>query len=832
VEPDFAGDVRRLSTPVGPAAFAAFLPEDLTEPSPEQKPRPPRGPDYVWTFPLRATIRLRVVGPDGFLLHDRVKDADWKAGPITVRQRVTADGEARTIVLSLDTGPTRIKGVEYQAAVQGWPAIAEPVGPLSYQSEVESLRNTGRFTEALARARALVEKHPGSAHQRAMLATVLLDAGLIGAARQHAQRATEIDPKLYWAQQILGLTYEYDSLGRRFHEGFDRAALVRQRRRQMELGPDGARSPHELALALSRDAHGEVLSSADDLVEIIRLLTLARKRGWERQATSLLLDALLHAHRYSELETLARAGTTPGDGRYLVAAMAMLRGPDEAVRELSSLPASYGDGDQLLLQAGYLLSSARLYEVAAPLLEEAARRLPDRAADLTDRRFRRRHEELSLDRRKPEDVVRMMKLACLDPAAFLAERGRLVSEHLFEDLLDPANARLNTCGFIAHRTPVMIDTALAVVLSATGTRSGYRVDERLPSQPTVSRSYLVMPDRNGRLQVVATDAFQAARHALSLVDAKRLDEAAQVMDWAVDMQGQWLRANHIVDPDQMPALRRFWPPAANARRDPEVLRLAAAFLGGWRFRKVGVPILERAFARSEGALREEIGKDLVRIYGYQRRDEDALAWLAKLPPELGFTDSLRELRLRALARLDRHPALDDFLAELARRRPGDVGPERTLAATDLERGRLDQAIERLGRIVAAGQASAGDQNDLAWYLFAAGRDRPRAIQLAREAVQLSRRSPAHLHTLACLLVEDGKLDEGIKLANELRGSFPSEPSLALLLGMIADKLGVPDAARAHYQLAATRLKTQTAPDRPSDVSSLAGSRLARLPSTP
>jgi tetratricopeptide (TPR) repeat protein len=837
-QPIYAGSVRQFRLVTGPAAVAGLLPGAVV-PGDEDKAEP--ASDYLWQPPFHAELRTRLIVPDGFVIHDRIQNGEWRAGPMSVRQRITSEGNRRLLTITLDTGPANLKAADLATVRSAWHHyLAEPGPAPSYDNEVVTLRDAGRLGDALARARVLVARNPQSAQKHAFLSSVLLDARLVLPARREARRATELDPRYVFAQQVLGNTFEYGSNGEFFGGDFDRAALVRERRKEVAVGPGGPRPELNLALALARDSQGHFLSADDDLVEIVRLATSSREHGWKREARPLLLAALLAAHRYSELEMAARE--EPAENSYRLAAIAMQRGPAEALRELPSLEAIPDAAEKLLQQTGRLLSGARLYEEAAPLLAETARRVPTLAAELSARAAYRRHEGLVLDPRKPDDVVRAVKLSCQDLSHFLKERGRLLGETLFEGEAEDRDrvAYHSTCALAAgidSRSPAMIDGTLAGPLVVTGDRTtGFTVEERAAGtgEAVTRRYYFVVPDRGGRLQLVASDVAEVGREALRQVESRRLEIAAHLLDGGVAMLSTILRRikeTHVKDPSlelRLERLKLLWP-GKGSRQDPDRLRTAAAVLAGVRSGKLTIPVLERAFARATGGERDAIGEELTVQYQTDKRWAEVSRLAQTLSATSRATPLVHECELIALGKLGRTQELEALVADWQRRWPNDVLLERLLAQQDVDAGRLDEAIARLERLVQRPDAEANDHNNLAWYLFARGGNSARAIAPARRAVQLAR-SPGRVNTLACVLADAGQIDEAIKLMGEQQTATPGSPALSFLLGLIAERMGEPEEASRQYQRAISASKA--GPLRPSDVASLAKARQARLPAGP
>lgn len=132
------------------------------------------------------------------------------------------------------------------------------------------------------------------------------------------------------------------------------------------------------------------------------------------------------------------------------------------------------------------------------------------------------------------------------------------------------------------------------------------------------------------------------------------------------------------------------------------------------------------------------------------------------------------LLLRAVPRgrgADVEPALAYAASLRARLKDGKfpAGLERLLAR--LHRTAAEQA---LARALADADDDPMALNEAAWTMYLMRGDTRKAITWARRAVELSKRDPAMLDTLACLLAETGAFDEAIALEEEALAAVQDE----------------------------------------------------------
>ncbi|HXU82065.1 MAG TPA: hypothetical protein VN914_11750, partial [Polyangia bacterium] len=303
---------------------------------------------------------------------------------------------------------------------------------------------------------------------------------------------------------------------------------------------------------------------------------------------------------------------------------------------------------------------------------------------------------------------------------------------------------------------------------------GFQIEERAPSDArdgSPRKYYFVMPDPSGHLRLVASDMAEVGREAMRQLDQHRPEAAAHLVEGGVQMLGSILRrikeagSKDLSLEERVFRLKVLWPAGAPPHRDPEAVRTAAAALAGPRFRTLAVPVLERAFARVTGSVRDAVGEELMAEAQADRRWSTVVELAGKLSEEARATRVVHEFLLAALGKLGRADEVEAIAADWRRRWPDELLVERLLVQHDVDEGRLAPAIARLERLLIRPEAEGVDHNNLAWYLFVLGGDRARAIDAARKAVN-GRRDLNRVNTLACLLADAGQVDEAIRLAHE------------------------------------------------------------------
>jgi len=138
------------------------------------------------------------------------------------------------------------------------------------------------------------------------------------------------------------------------------------------------------------------------------------------------------------------------------------------------------------------------------------------------------------------------------------------------------------------------------------------------------------------------------------------------------------------------------------------------------------------------------------------------------------------------------------LEEWVKNNPSDRETRAYLAAALATKGRHKDAIGHLEELVRQNPKDAKGLNDLAWVMQASGDTR--AIEFAERAYQLSPTEPAVLDTYGWVLVNRGRLQEGIPLLLKAVAQSEKNPELRYRLARALAQAG--DKTRARTELKA------------------------------
>jgi len=117
----------------------------------------------------------------------------------------------------------------------------------------------------------------------------------------------------------------------------------------------------------------------------------------------------------------------------------------------------------------------------------------------------------------------------------------------------------------------------------------------------------------------------------------------------------------------------------------------------------------------------------------------------------------------------------ELLARWLKANPGDEAARAMLAEAALRSGERERAINEYRAMLRARPNDVVALNNLAWLYHQAGD--ARAVDLARQAVQLAPQSAGVLDTLGWILVEDGKVEEGLGYLTRAASGPNADPEI-------------------------------------------------------
>jgi transglutaminase-like putative cysteine protease/tetratricopeptide (TPR) repeat protein len=875
-------DERNAAVGLNPAALLTHLPAEITggaaagaagaavpagngKEKEGEKPEPRHG-DYVFSRPLTAEVRYRIVPPAGYVPQPLPAARSRRLGTASLAEEYAVDAAGVvTATLRLDTGKRRISPAEFDALRAGVRAALQEKGTRLIFDQVGELHlAAGRVREALAEFAREAAQEPRQALPHTRIARALLAGGMGEAAREEARQAVRLEPKSALAWRALGRVLEHDELGRPFAAGFDRAGALAALRKAKELDLQDAATRGDLAVLLEHDPRGRRYTAGADLAAAVDEYRALRKElgtaGGAAADESLLTD-LVRSGRYAEARELA-AGLpdSPAVGVLSLVAVAATDGVEAAIRE-----ADHRFDDNLpraaaLRSAAQLLVLARRYPEAAALIERAGRQSDDAAAQLALAdllRRMRRYEDAAPPPGSPptpatpETLARQLVILTAAPLADSARLAALFSRESREATTGTSSPvggdawpqRLAAGSATARRQlrlgelppDVGLDFTLAALRESVSgdDATGYRVVLSFPLERDARELavYVVQEEGGYRIAALGDARARLGDQVLRRLRRNDLGGARRWLDWAradADADGRPRSPEEPADP--FPAL---WPPPPGAPGATDAIaaadaRCAALVLLAPDSRTL--PQLEACRAAApEPRRRQAFDTALCLAYGDLHRWSEMHAAAGRLLAAAPGSQAPERLAVRALEELGKWDEVRALGERRLERSADDPWARELLAEAALRRGDPAAAEAPLRQLVASGQATASDYNSLAWLRLQLGRVDAEALDYAQRAAALTDYAqPELLHTLAALYAELGRTPEAYRIVVQAVAARPDGSPAAgdwYVFGRLAESYGLPAAARRYYRLVAA---PKLPGEEPMSTHALAARRLAVL----
>jgi tetratricopeptide (TPR) repeat protein len=240
------------------------------------------------------------------------------------------------------------------------------------------------------------------------------------------------------------------------------------------------------------------------------------------------------------------------------------------------------------------------------------------------------------------------------------------------------------------------------------------------------------------------------------------------------------------------------------------------------------PLLEEARRGASGRRQVDLDLALTAVYGQLeawaelRSTADRLLE-AEPDSAIGFT-----VAAEAYARLDDLEGLRRIAHRRLERKPDDLDARTALYQAAAMEGDLETALSALEKALGEPSAPSILFNNAAWDALILGRADDQALRWAQEAAERSSyQDRATLHTLASIYAEMDRPEEAYRVL--LQGmevtSEPPESADWYVLGRMAERYGLPEAARRYYERVERPEETNRLPE---SVWTLARNRLRAM----
>jgi tetratricopeptide (TPR) repeat protein len=800
-----------------------------------------RTEDYVFE-PFINEWKYTVIPPLGFKVRELPSDKKEQMGPALLETHYATQNDGTvTAEIKFDTVSGRYSPKEAFALRQAIYAMRNDDAVMIRFVEGGAYElSQGHVKEALAVYQGLIAKHPKESLHHVQLAIALVQAGAGEQARAEAARAVALEQTSALAFRSQGEVLSYDTVGRRFGAGMDRAGAIAAYKKSLEIEPDDAPTRWQLALCYEFNDRGERYGDGADLdlaVAQYRAATDRDKtlgRGYDENA---MTDLFYAGHDAEALTAAHKLNSSPVRNSVAVAATAITAGSAEAIKEAGRDTEDSSVRSEALGDAGQLLVHRRSYALAADMFEASesdAKDAPLRQRQVEIFRTLKPYEEVMLPQSDPRSALQRLLVATFYGA----------TEQQMQDIWSPLT--LDAPGEVRIEARSLARDADSWQHYAN--RNGWSlvslVDERLGKAHynvtgddtlgykialtalgrNATTYYIVKASKGYRVLTAIAGGDAVGKEILEQLDAGRKDAARQWLDWSRDS----VKRGDADDPLSGPVWTRLWSEGDKA--DPAKMRLAAyAMVAPHRSAPKYLADIDKACATA--AEDDKASCDLIRLDAFMSAEkwheavELAKALYERYPKSATALDGYAQ----ALAGGRQDAALKSLGEQALQQRPDDATTLRTLVAANSAAYQYAQAVAYLKKLQDQGKAEANDYNSLAWLSLFAGPVDDDTLHAAQQANLLTKSDNfSILHTLACVYAGLGKSEQARQsLLQGMDAGEIEKPNSAVwyVFGVIYENYGLKEAAIAAYQRVE---KPDTRRELPEDTYLLAQQRMTAL----
>lgn len=764
---------------------------------------------FRWEVPHTYEIEHRIELPTGYVAPPLPKDRRVELGTASFRETWRDEGRTLVVTHRFDSGQVNLTAAEFRAtrdalrAFQSSDRTYVHVGNRGWE-----LAKDGKYKEALVELEAKVQAYPTSSVHRQRLAYALMQAGLGTASQAMAREAVRLAPQDPDAYIMLGWTLERDRFGRAYGDGWDKAGVLAAYAKARALDPEHDSAAHEHGRILEMGEGETSFEAGADIAKAIEAWRVAYLHDDDQADGFRLAFAQFYAGEYQAAQdVLLELRSTPRRDSLLVATFAVLKSPEEALRQAALIEGRSSASVELLTDTIETLRQSRRYTEASALAT-AAKGTVAGSARVSGLHQLAKVEALPTKSKSPDDAVRGALEAILKhtpSATWLADAlvlGELRAVHRTPQL----RGYIDDEGYSVVRDLVLSSAAFTTIGEPGGP---WRVEVAVPGVATTF--YVVL--EKGQAKVVGSSlAFAGVgRAALRYAAAGAIDDAAQLVDWLAQV-----------------APGAAWKPAWDGQpRTKDAVTFAAAVIAAASdVKRTAGPLIRCTGASSTPApVRGACFDALERVYSKQGRWTELLA-MAK---QRETTDIFAGVFLQAIvnARLGKFAEADAATAEVATINPtyGKIAR----FAVESERGNYVEAFRDEAELSAQLPAL---RISYAWLHAVSGIAMGRALaDLDLAVTDLEAATNDALTARAALQVETGDLGGARAsilqaMANEDRDQ-PNAREL-YVMGRIAELAGRPVEALAFYQ----QVKRDPTDSKVTSAAAVAAKRISVLNTKP
>ena len=791
----------------------------------------------IGAIPFDMILEYDIRLPEGYSIDLPLPVRKVELGAASLELRTEQRSDGHVILTAEFRSPQRMYVADERSVIgQGLQRAALEQLFLRFTFDAHKQFANGSEREALATYRAFSAAASKDAYRHAQYAFGLDRLCLPDEARAELRKAIELDRKYAYPDYALGWQLMIDPFCRARGPPFDYNGAQQLFRQAIQNAPDAPSYRYDLAQLLEHDQSGARFGREAQLEEASREFTdLRATPGYGGEHDDEILEVMLLLGHHVDLQKLVSSLPTTAHRQALsVASIAVEKGGDAAISAAKDASGDENATGQLLSNAASVLEAYRFYPQAVVLFEATQPKFGEatqRDSRLAFLKRLRPHESISFapsDAREP--VVRALE----------ALMGRMIDTAKLETLMSQPllgkssgtefGRRFYTIG-AAWRQGMQTGEFADRVVDHEFANLGFDVEGegdggfrvRVAGLGKEPMSFFII--RQGeQLRILGTSYNPEALGiaALDALDAHHADAARQWLTWAHES----ISKNWDDESFARRGFARLWSPETSASDDE--LRVAAAALAATNgIAEREGDILKNAYRTASGERRQMLGIALGAGYITAHRWDEAIpllgeAWQADRRWKAGLEALIQsDLMVGAVGEADR--ALTSAESDV-----GDVEAKRMRARIAFAQGDVAKARKLLSEVVASGDATNEDRNDIGWMSVAESTPDPGALDMLRKLNSDTREENAGAyHTLACLYAVNGR---GAEARDALRrfvtgyGGTVSAAQVQLIQGLLAESYGERALARRFYEQASTDAKTRS----PLDSAHMAKLRLQML----
>jgi tetratricopeptide (TPR) repeat protein len=781
-----------------------------------------RTEDYVFE-PFVNEWKYTVVPPLGFKAQELPAEKKEQLGPalLTTHYAVQPDGTV-TADVRFDTVRGRYTAKEAMELRQAIDARRnEDAVMLRFVEGGAYELSQGHVKEALAVYQGLIAKHPKEGLHHEQMAAALVQASAGEQARAEAAIAVKLEWDSALAFRNQGDVLSYDTVGRKFAAGMDRAGAIAAYKRSLDLEPDDAPTRWQLAVLYEFNAQGERYGKGADFdlaVEQYRAATERDKTLGRAYDENAALDLFYGGKDAEALKAAHALNASDTRNAVAIAAAAMTGGADAALQEAGRDAEDGASRSNALGDAGQLLVKRRKYALAADLFEASlhdAKDAPLRQRQVEIFRTLQPYEQALFPTTDPRRAVQDYKLITFRndfSNAMLAQVFSPVTlqpsdatKHMLEQYRQGA-AQVRSVAQKDGLTPdnladVMIGSAKYSVEGSDAV--GYRITVTSLGE-NAQVSYVMKLPNGYRLLTNDPPGRDAGDQVLDFLNAGNLDGARQWLDWAREK----VKRGDADDPLAGPMLPRFWGEGENGgvagKPDPDKMRIAGyALLAATESAEQYLPVMAEQCATAFPQQPQDCNLLLLTAQFWSRHWAEALKLSAPMLLEHPRSHIALFYTAVSQGQLKQYTALQHTAETALALEPNGADTLRLLSQANAFSYKYGQAETYLKKLQDEGKADASDYNSLAWLSLFAGHVDDDAVHAAQQGNLLTKSENfAILHTLACLYAATGKSEQARQtLLQAMDVDALQEPNSSAwyAFGAIYENYGLTNAAIAAYK---------------------------------